>query len=136
MPVVLNFAKLFADDCKLYGTVNRAINCMQTDLNNLVEWSNKLHFDSLRGNCQVLHYGDNNEKRDYTMNDHHWDAVRFERDFGVIVDDELKFQMHTATATRKANQILGIIKKKSYQTRDAVTISTLYKVMVRPHLVR
>ena len=67
------------------------------------------------------------------MNDHRLEAVRFERDLGVIVDDELKFHMHTATATKKANQILGIIKK-SYQTRGAVTKSTLYKAMVRPHL--
>ena len=67
------------------------------------------------------------------MNDHRLDAVRFERDLGVIVDDELKFHMHTATATKKAKQILGIIKK-SYQTRDAKTITTLYKAMVRPHL--
>ena len=41
--------------------------------------------------------------------------------------------MHTATATKKAKQILGIIKK-SYQTCDAVTISIQYKAMVRPHL--
>ena len=111
--VVLNFTKLFAGDCKLYGTVNRAVNCMQTR--------------------KVLHFGYNNEIRDYTMNDHRREAVRLERDLGVIVDDELKFHRHTATDTKKANQILGIIKK-SYQTRDAVTISTLYKAMVRPHL--
>ena len=66
------------------------------------------------------------------MNKHCLEAVRFERDLGVIVDDELKFHRHT-TATKKANQNLGIIKK-SYQTLDAVSISTLYKAMVRLHL--
>ena len=81
----------------------------------------------------MLHFGYNNEKRDYTANDHRLEAVRFERDLKLFVDDELKFHMHTATATKKAKQILGIIKK-SYQTRDTVTISTLYKAMVRPHL--
>ena len=128
--VVLNFTKLFADDCKLYGTVNRAVNCMQIDLNNLEEWSNKWQLPFNESKYKVLHFGHNNEKRDYTMNDHRLKAVRFERDFGVIVDDEL---MHIATATKKANHILGIIKI-SYQTRDAATISTLYKAMVRPHL--
>ena len=131
--VVLNFAKLFADDCKLYGTVNRAINCMQTDLNNLEECSNKWQLPFNESKCKVLHFGHNNEKRDYTTNDHRLEAIRLERDLRVIVDDELKFHMHTATATKKSNQILGIIKN-SYQTRDAVTISTLYKAMVRPHL--
>ena len=126
--VVLNFAKLFADDCKLYGTLNRAVNVMQTDLNNLEEWSNKWQLPFNESKCKVFHFGDD------TMNDHRLEAVRFERDLGVIVGDELTFHRHTATATKKANQILEIIKK-SYQTRDAVTIPTLYKAMVRPHLV-
>ena len=123
--VVLNFIKLFSGDCQLYGTVNRAVN-----------WRMVLTNGSCLSNeskCKVLHIEHNNEKRDYTMNDHHLEAVRSERDLGVIDDDELKFHRHTATATKKANQNLGIIKK-SYQTRDAVTISTLYKAMVRPHL--
>ena len=62
--VVLNFAKLFADDCKLYGTVNRVINCMQTDLKNLEEWSNKWQLPFNESKCKVLHFGHN------TMNDH------------------------------------------------------------------
>ena len=107
--VLLNFAKLFADDCKFYGTDNRAIICMQTDLNNLEEWSNKWQLLFNESKCKVLHFGNNDEKTDYTMNDHRLEAVRFERDLGVMVDDELKFHMHTATATKKANQILGII---------------------------
>ena len=56
-----------------------------------------------------------------------------ERDFGVIIDNELKFHVHTAAAVKKANQVLGIIKR-SYCTRDADTVSILYKVMVRPLL--
>ena len=131
--VVLNFTKLFADDCKLYGTVNRAPNVMQTYLKNLEEWSNKSQLPFNESKCKVIHFGYNNEKRDYTMNDHHLEAISFERDLEVIVDDELKFHQQTATATKKASQILGIIKK-SYQTRYAETISTLYKAMVRPHL--
>ena len=99
--VVLNFTKLFADDCKLYGTVNRAPNVMQTDLNNLEEWSNKWQLPFNESKCKVLHFGYNNEKRDYTMNDHRLEAVHFERDLGVIVDDELKFHIHTALIAGK-----------------------------------
>ena len=46
----------------------------------------------------------------------------------------MKFHIHSASASKKGNQILGIIKK-SYNTRDALTFSTLYKSMVRIHLV-
>ena len=50
-----------------------------------------------------------------------------------MVDDKLKFHVHAASASKKANQMLGVIKK-SYVTRDADAITTLYKSMVRPHL--
>ena len=53
-------------------------------------------------------------------------------DLGVIVDGQLKFPEHTAVAVKKANQILGLIKK-SYSSRDPYTITTLYKTIVRPH---
>ena len=51
----------------------------------------------------------------------------------MTIDNEFKFHTHTAAATKKSNQILGLIKK-SYKTRDPTTITTLYKAMVRPHL--
>ena len=50
-----------------------------------------------------------------------------------MIDDKLRFHVHAASATKKANQMLGVIKR-TYVTRDANTISTLYKSMVRPHL--
>ena len=61
------------------------------------------------------------------------DATESEKDLGVMVDDELKFHVHTAYATRKANQMLGVIKR-TYKTRDADTMTKLYIAMVRPHL--
>ena len=53
------------------------------------------------------------------MNDHRLEAVRFESPQQLL--------------RRRQKQILGIIKK-SYQTGDAVTISTLYQAMVRLNL--
>ena len=56
-----------------------------------------------------------------------------EKDLGVIIDDSSKFRVHTAAAIKKANRALGMVKK-AYTSRDQITISTLYKAMVRPHL--
>ena len=56
-----------------------------------------------------------------------------EEDLGVIIDDSLKFRVHTAAAIKKVNQALGMTKK-AYTSRDQITISTHYKSMVRPHL--
>ena len=52
--------------------------------------------------------------------------INSEKDLGALIDDSLKFPPQTAAATKKANQILGVIKR-TYQTRDTYTISTLYK---------
>ena len=132
--VKYSMCKLFADDCKLYGTVNnREDNKTQFDLTNLETWSKtwQLPFNALK--CKVMHFGNRNPKHLYYLNDHILEDTQSEKDLGVIIDVKLKYHIHTAAATKKANQILGMIKK-SYTTRDAKTISTLYKIMVRPHL--
>ena len=69
----------------------------------------------------------------YSLNNHLLDALGNEKDLGVMIDDDLKFHMHTTYATKKANQMLGMIKK-SYVSRDEDTIHTLYKIMVRPNM--
>ena len=82
-------------------------------------------------NCQVMHFARENPK--LVMNGCTLGETTQERDLGVIIDKDLKFHVYTAAAVKKANQLLGIIKR-SYCTRDADTVSTLYKVMVRPLL--
>ena len=132
--VVHNFCKLFADDCKLFGPViSSGENLVQSDLAKLEQWSKiwQLPFNAKK--CKVMHFGYNNPKREYTLNGQVLESTEAEKDLGVMVDDKLKFHIHTAFAVKKANQMLGVIKR-TYVTRDAVTIPTLYKSMVRPHL--
>ena len=45
----------------------------------------------------------------------------------------MNFRINASAAAKKANQILGLIKK-SYTSRDETTISPLYKALVRPIL--
>ena len=80
-----------------------------------------------------MHFGHNNQRHEYQLDDHTLEKINNHKDLGVIIDNNSKFHIHSASASKKANQILGIIKK-SYNTRDALTFSTLYKSMVRPHL--
>ena len=50
-----------------------------------------------------------------------------------MVDNKMNFRVHLATATKKANHMLGVIKR-TYKTDDANTMATLYKAMVRHYL--
>jgi hypothetical protein len=129
-----SFCKLFADDCKLYGAVTpRSREDLQHDLRNLEVWSDTWQLPFNASKCKVLHFGNNNPLQNYVLNNQSLESSKNEKDLGVIIDDELKYHVHTSHATKKANQILGLIKK-SYSTRDPITITTLYKSMVRPHL--
>ena len=79
-----------------------------------------------------MHFGKKNQKNYSVLYDRVLDTVTQEKDLGGIGDDQLKFHEHTAAATKKANQILGLIKK-SYSSRDPYTLQP-HKTMVQQHL--
>ena len=129
---------MFADDAKLYGNPGQlmtpAVNPqMQVDLEAMADWSASWQLPFNLKKCKVLHLGRCNPRQQYFLQDAPISEVSEERDLGVIIDEELKFRKHAATAVSKANQILGIIRR-SFELLDSVTLPLLFKTLVRPHL--
>ena len=72
--------------------------------NELMKWSKKWQLPFNATKCKVMHFGYHNKKVNYHLYDNILDTSHNEK------DDNLKFHTHSATASKKANQILGIIK--------------------------
>jgi len=70
---------------------------------------------------------------EYVTNDVKLECVSDEKDLGVIVSDDLKSGKQCSEAVKKANAILGMIKR-NFTDKFRETITSLYKALVRPHL--
>ena len=64
------------------------------------------------------------------MNGRILEKIETQNDLGVLMDTEIKFHQQIS-AIKKANQILGLIKK-TFAMKNEDNISLLYKTFVQP----
>ena len=70
--VKLDICKLYADDCKMYDTVNTTTNNkLQMGLRKLEEWSKTWQLPFTATECKVMHLGYQNLEQTYHLNGHH-----------------------------------------------------------------
>ena len=67
------------------------------------------------------------------MNGRKLDHIDEEKDLGILIDDKLNFHCQTAAAVKKANKILGLVKR-TFLVLDKTTLPLLFTSLVRPHL--
>ena len=67
------------------------------------------------------------------MGQHDLARTECEKDIGVHIDNQLKFDKHISNIINKANRILAITRK-TFEYQNKSTISLIFKGLVRPHL--
>ena len=129
---------LFADDTKVLRQVSSEDDdiTLQRDLDSLEQWSNDWLLKFNADKCHVLTLG-KFENIMYTYRyqicGNELDHVFEEKDLGVTIDFELKFEHHITQQINKANAIMGIIRR-SFSFLDGKLFKKLYITFVLPHL--
>ena len=137
-------AAMFADDTKMFARTDTSTDKekLQEDLNCVCKWSSpwllKFHPDK----CKVLSLGYKLDEtpptlnmvtnsEDGSVNQVKLEATTCEKDIGVHVDDNLSFKDHVYTKIKKANAVMGIIRR-TCDYLDQNLFLLLFKSLVRP----
>ena len=131
-------ALLFADDTKLFRKITSIEDsqALQNDIDALVTWTQKWLLEFNIKKCHVLTLGkleDVQHTHRYTLAGSELEHVFSEKDLGVTFDTDLQFEEHILEKIRKANAIVGLIRR-SFSFLDCVLFKKLYTTFVRPHL--
>ena len=136
---------LFADDTKIFSTRLHGEQDveLQNDLDNLQLWSEKWLLKFHPDKCKVLTVGGQDSRPAnlhlyQTSQDGNREIVQLqtiskEKDLGITIDEGLTFKEHIHTITKKANNVMGIIRR-SFDYLDHETFLPLYTHLVRSHL--
>ena len=80
-----------------------------------------------------MHLGKNNARYQYSLRIDLLESSIEERDLGVLVDNRMTMSQHCALMDKKANGILGSIRR-DVVSRSREIVVPLYSALVRLHL--
>lgn len=136
-----NPCKLYADDCKILAKITSEddIRKLQADIHAATEWCQTWLMQLNVNKCKVMHFGRRNPMRSYTMLNTtnsetlNLETTNRERDLGIIITSDLKWNCQVASAASKANSTLGVLRN-TFVSRESLLWKKLYTTYVRPHL--
>ena len=125
----------FADNTKLCHRARNPDDIMELQeyINKLVEWANKRQMSFNVDKRSVMHIGHNNMKNNYNMSNQQLPTTDEQRDLGIIITKDLKWQKQTAKSCKTANRVFWFIAR-NFRYKNKELVLTLYKSLVRPHL--
>jgi len=91
------------------------------ELDRLESWAERNLMKFNKGKCKVLHLGRNTPMHQYRLGVDLLESSSVERYLGVLVDDRLTMSQQCPLAAKKANGIMGFIKRSvASSSREAL----------------
>ena len=126
---------IYADDMKLYLEIRNEedVQMFQEEINIFSIWCQKSLLKLNVQKCKSIAFTRKRNTPDIIISLGNEEVEKCEiiRDLGVVLDTKLSFIDHYNTIISRANNMLGFIKRFSYNFHDPYTIKTLYIAYVR-----
>ena len=126
--------RLFADDCLIYRNIKTADDQkqLQDDLSKLEDWAHKwgMRFNATKCYLMIISRSKSPWKHNYTLDNHTLEQVSDNPYLGITISDNLKWHSHISKTTKKANSILGFIRRNLRQCHSSLK-ETAYKSLIR-----
>ena len=128
---------LYADDMKIFREIRCANDhtTLQSDIDSLEHWAqvNKMIFHPDK--CKVLHcslkHNHSNGERQYTLGNTPLDPTYEEKDLGVIILPNLKWNRQHTKLLNKASQKLGLLRRNCSFSNNTNHRRILYLAIIR-----
>ena len=128
---------IFADDTKCYRPIKNSEDnkTLQSDLDNITIWCHEWKMDLNQTKCGALHLTRSREPTitQYTVLDSPVNRSNSQRDLGLSITSDLKWNKQVQDISLKANKMLGFVKRTTHVICNQSVRKALYLTMVRSH---
>lgn len=124
---------IFADDTKIFGNPLIDYDRLQEDLNRIANWSKEWLINLNASKCTVLHIGKSNPRLTYNLNSTSLMETKVQTDLGVKIAEDLKWEEHITSTTKKAKTLIYLIRK-AFGNLTPDMVLRIHKTFIRPIL--
>ena len=128
----------FADDSIIYREIKSPDDnkILQDDLIKLTSWEQKWGMSFIPSKCNIMHITRkrNPSKPVYFLKGEALEPLDSAKYLGVNITNDLSWNKHIDSISKKGNQTLGFIKRNIPKSSPTSTKDMAYKTLVRPQL--
>ncbi len=129
---------LYADDTKCFHGIKTSDDVidLQRDLDKICEWCDVWRMDLNQSKCSHLRITRNvkSTETSYHLMDTPVNNVPAQKDLGILITPDLKWNLHDSKMSAKANKLLGFVKRSCHDIHDPRVRAALYNNLVKSQL--